>query len=153
VKHLQPARSQSRQRCLLAFGLVATFVTVLTACPPPPAPTTTTTTTTSSTPTTIAPGCVGYTPSGIGVSDNLVSAGDSITVSGFGQYSTVIPVEIKMTPIGPGAATGVLATTLVQPNGTWATAITIPTLTPGSWKVTANAVGCSGVGSATVQVL
>jgi len=153
MDHLQPARSQLRQRCFLAFGLVATFVTVLTACPPPPAPTTTTTTTTSSTSTTIAPGCVGYTPTGIGVSDNLVSAGDSITVIGFGQYSTVIGVEIKMVPIGPGTATGVLATTLVQPNGTWVTAITIPTLTPGSWKVTANAVGCSGVGSATVQVL
>jgi hypothetical protein len=143
----------NRHRTLLTLGLVATFVTVLTACPPPPAPTTTTTTTTSSTSTTIAPGCVGYTPSGIGVSDNLVSPGDSITVIGFGQYSTVIPVEIKMVPIGPGTATGVLATTNVQSNGIWFTAITIPTLTPGSWKVTANAVGCSGVGSATVQVL
>ena len=99
----QPRRGRS---ALLAIGLVAGFVTVLTACPPPPTPTTTTTTTTSSTTTTIAPGCVGYTPTGIGVSDNLVSVGDSITVSGFGQTSPTIGVEIKMTPIGAGTATG-----------------------------------------------
>jgi hypothetical protein len=146
----QPRRGRS---ALLAIGLVAGFVTVLTACPPPPTPTTTTTTTTSSTTTTIAPGCVGYTPTGIGVSDNLVSVGDSITVSGFGQTSPTIGVEIKMTPIGAGTATGVLATTLVAPNGTWATAITIPSVTPGSWKVVANAVGCTGTGSATILVL
>ena len=143
---------QGRVRGVLALGMVAGFALVLTACPPPPAPTTTTTTTTSTTTTTIAPGCVGYTPTGLGVSDNLVSAGDSITVLGFGVAGSQI--EVKLVPVGAGTATGVLATTTVSPSGSWATAITIPnTVTVGNWKVTANSVGCTGTGTATIQVV
>jgi hypothetical protein len=144
----QPRKGRS---ALLAAGLVAAFVTILTACPPPPSPTTTTTTTTSTTTTTIAPGCVGYTPTGIGVSDNIVSAGDSITVTGFGIANSQI--EIKLVPLGAGTATGVLATTTVAPNGSWVTAVSIPALDLGNWKVEANAVGCTGTGSATIQVV
>ena len=143
---------QGRTRGVLALGLIAGFALVLTACPPPPAPTTTTTTTTTTTSTTIAPGCVGYTPTGLGVSDNLVSAGDSITVIGFGNPASSI--EVKLVPVGAGTATGILATTPVTPSGTWATAITVPSsITVGNWKVTANSVGCTGTGSATIQVV
>ena len=78
-------------------------------------------------------------------------AREHITVSGFGIANSQI--EVKLVPLGAGTATGVLATTTVAPNGSWVTAVTIPTLTLGNWKVVANAVGCTGTGSATVQVV
>lgn len=143
-----------RRNGLLAAGLTAAFVVLLTACPPPPTPTTTTTTTTSTTTTTIAPGCVGYTPTGISLSDNLASPGDSITVTGFGNPNPTVGIQIRMVPLGPGTPTGVLATTPnVPPAGVWATPLTIPTLTVGFWKVQANAIGCTGTGSATIQIV
>ena len=133
--------------------LVASFAAVLIACGPGPKPTTTTTTTTtSSTTTTIDPACAGYTPSGIVLSDPSASPGDTITVTGFGVAGSQI--QLKMVPVGPGTATGVLATTTVNPGGAWSTALTIPnSVGLGSWKVTANSLGCTATTSALISIV
>ena len=133
--------------------LMASFTAVLIACGPGPKPTTTTTTTTtSSTTTTIDPACAGYTPSGIVLSDPSASVGDTITVTGFGAPGSSI--QVKMVPVGPGTTTAVLATTTVNPGGAWATPLTIPgTVGLGSWKVTANSVGCTATTSALIAIV
>jgi hypothetical protein len=112
--------------------------------------TTTTTTTTSTTSTTINPACATYVPTGVVVSDPSAAAGDTITVSGNGVNGTI---EVSLAPVGPGTATGVLATTTVSA-GTWSTAVTIPnTVTAGSWNVVARAQGCSGEGTAAITIV
>ena len=117
-------------------------------------PTTTTastTTTSSTTSTTINPDCATYTPSGVVLSDPSASAGDTITVSGNGANNTT--VEILMTPVGPGTATGVLATAPVS-GGMWSTGVTIPnTVTPGTWNVVARAQGCTGEATAQITIV
>jgi hypothetical protein len=147
MKHMTRGRL-ARTALVAGFALAAIGCTGTTA--PHPTTTTSTTTTSSTTSTTINPACGSYTPSGVVVSDPTASAGDTITVSGAGTDGTT--VEILMTPVGPGTATGVLATAPVSASS-FSTPVTIPnTVTPGTWNVVARAQGCTGEATASITI-
>jgi hypothetical protein len=115
------------------------------------ATTTTSTTTSSTTSTTIDPACAAYTPSGVVLSDPSASPGGSITVWGNGTDGTTI--ELLLSPVGPGTATGVLATTTPSA-GSWLTVLNIPgDLAVGQWNVVARAQGCTGEATALIDIV
>lgn len=155
----QTTRGATTKQSLLGLAVAAVGMIVL-ACGPGPGPVTTTTastTTTSSTTTTTLPGCDGsYTPTGVVLSDSTASPGDVITVSGNGKAGTQISLKLVKVP-SPGIPsstvnTGVTAT--VAPNGTWATALTLPvTMTTGQWNVVATSVPCGTSSSALISIV
>ena len=155
----QTTRRATKKQSLLALTVAAVGMVVL-ACGPGPTPGTTTTastTTTSSTTTTTLPGCDGsYTPTGVVLSDSSASPGDTITVSGNGKAGTQIGLKLVKVPT-PGfpsstVNTGVTAT--VAPNGTWATALLLPsTMTTGQWDVVATSVPCGTSASAQISIV
>ncbi|UDY36853.1 hypothetical protein [Dermatobacter hominis] len=113
--------------------------------------TTSSTTTSSTTSTTIDPSCAAYTPSGVTLSDPQASPGGSITVWGNGADGTTI--ELLLSPVGPGTATGVLATTPVTA-GMWNTVLNIPgDIAVGQWNVVARAQGCTGEATALLDIV
>ena len=152
----QTTRRATTKQSLLALTVVAVGMIVM-ACGPGPGPVTTTTASTSSTSTaptsstTTIPGCSGYTPTGLVLSDNPAAPGDTITVSGNGPAG--LTVALKLVETGSGAVTAIPGTTTVAGNGTWAQAVTIdPSQAPGEYTVQANTVGCVATASAALTI-
>ena len=152
----QTTRRATTKQSLLALTVVAVGMIVM-ACGPGPGPVTTTTASTSTTSTaptsstTTIPGCGGYTPTGLVVSDNPAFPGDTITVSGNGPAG--LSVELKLVKTGSGAVTAIPGSATVAGNGTWAQAVTIDAgQTPGEYTVQANTVGCVATASAALTI-
>ena len=151
----QTTRRAATKQSLLGLAVVAVGMIVL-ACGPGPTPVTTTTasTTTTSTSstssTTTIPGCSGYTPTGLVLSDNPAAPGDTITVSGNGPAN--LSVGIKLVKV-VGGTTIDAGTAPVAANGTWAKAVSLPpTMAPGQWSVQATTVGCATAASTNLDI-
>jgi hypothetical protein len=111
-----------------------------------------TTTTTSTTSTTINPACGSYTPTAVTSSDPSASPGDTITVSGSAPTDGIV-IQISMTPVGAGTATGVITTATVA-GGAYSAAVVIPnTVTVGQWNIVANATGCGGTATTLIDIV
>ena len=151
----QTTRRATTKQSLLALTVVAVGMVVL-ACGPGPTPVTTTTASTSSTstsstaPTTTIPGCSGYTPTGLVLSDNPAAPGDTITVSGNGPANLTVGVKLVKVVGGTVVDAG---TAPVAGNGTWALAVSLPgSIAPGQWSVQATTVGCATAASTTLDI-
>ena len=153
----QTTRRATAKQSLLALTVTAVGMIVL-ACGPGPGPVTTTTASTapttaptSTSSTTTIPGCGGYTPTGLVLSDNPAAPGDTITVSGNGPAG--LTIALKLVKTGSGAVTAIPGAATVAGNGTWAQAVTIsPSQAPGEYTVQANTVGCVATASAALTI-
>ena len=152
----QTTRRATTKQSLLGLAVVAVGMIVM-ACGPGPGPvttttaSTTTTSTTSTSSTTTIPGCSGYTPTGLVLSDNPAAPGDTITVSGNGPAG--LTIALKLVKVAGGAVTPIPGTATVAGNGTWAQAVSIsPSQAPGAYNVVANTVGCVATASAGLTI-
>jgi hypothetical protein len=133
-----------RPALAVAIALVATAA----SCVPTDPGTTTTTTSTTSTSLPGGP-CDDYTPTGVSALPNATTVGGNITVSGTGAPgSTVVLTLVSVADasvVDPGVST------VVQPDGTFSTPLTVSGVTAGEWDVLATVNGnCSA--SARIQV-
>lgn len=126
-------------------------------CPPVPPTTTTAPTTTVLPTTTIADPCDDYTPTDLVVSPVAASPGSVLAVSGSGEPGTMIQVVLRPpSDVAAGGEADFVALsdpTLVAPDGSWSTTVTVPDdAVAGTWVVAAQALGCDTEITAEVTV-
>ena len=94
--------------------------------------------------------CEDYTPTSISASPSVVAPGQVVTVAGTGTPGTSVQAVLRSRS---GSVAALSNSAVVDPAGTWSTALTVPIdATPGAWSIAAYAAGCDAEVTTDVTV-